>query len=338
MLYNKFFYNADENNGGGVAEEVIQPEVIQEQKVEKVELSLEQMKAWGFDSQEQLEAHFTKLKEQNISEEEKQKQEALDNAELRRYAIANDLLKEDDFKTYETLSQKQAIDLVQEKHFEEFKEDNPEIEDEDTLKELAKQDFENTYKLNSESEKVRNRALAKIEKEAKELKSPVESKFVNAKEQYETAKNIAKTYPEFEKFVSDKVKQHTPDKAIVYKVKDGDTEIPVEIELTEEDRKAMAKEFAKHTTFHKFSKSADKKELEAELDRKMQGWVKVNKAEQIYAKAVETGIGIGKAKGSTVGANNPFPLIDKGSNVSANGNKTNDEILRESHNKAARIS
>lgn len=336
MINLRFFYNDGlENAGGGIAE-VVEPQAPQEpQVVDKIELSIEQVKEWGFDSPEQLKEHFAKLKESNVPEDVKKKEEALDNLEFRRYAIANDLLKEDDFKNYESLTAKQAQDLVFEKYLADFKEDNPEIEDEEELLQAAKDDFETTYKLNSLSEKAKQRGLARIEKEAKELKNPVESSFLSAKEQFELAKTVAKTLPDFQNFVSEKVKQHTPDKAIIYKVKDGDVEIPVEIDITEEDRAAMVKEFSKHTNFHKFTKG-DKAAFEAELDRKMQGWVKLNKADEIYSKAIETGINIGKSKAQPVGAENPFPLVAKSSNASATGNKTLDEEIRESHNKAAR--
>lgn len=340
MVNVKFFYNDGLENGGGADAEVITGTAAEQQPqepqvVEKVEFTIEQVKEWGFDSPEQLKEHFAKLKESNVSEDVKKKEQALNDIEFKRYAITNDLLKEDDFKNYESLTAKQAQDLVFEKYLADFKEDNPEIEDEAELLEAAKEDFESTYKLNSVSEKAKQRGLARIEKEAKELKTPIESSFLTAKEQFELAKTVAKTYPEFEKYVSEKVKQHTPDKAIVYKVKDGETEIPVEIELTEEDRAAMVKDFAKHTNYHKFTKG-DKAAFEAELDRKMQGWVKLNKADAIYSKAIETGISIGAKKVAPIGAENPFPLINKGTNASGKDGKTLDDEIRESHNKAAR--
>lgn len=336
MIFTRLFYNADGNEGGGsdiVEEVIVETNEATVNQVEKVDFSLDQMKEWGFDSKEQLEQHFAKIKADNISAEEKAKLEQLDNLEFRKYSISNDFLKDEDFDKHKNIVSKSNYDLVFEKHLAEFKEDNQDI-DESDLFDAAKEDFEYTYKLNSEKESVKNRGLAKIEKEANELKAEVERPFSSAKEKYELAKSVAKNYPEFEKFVSETVKKNTPEKAIIYNIKDGENEIPVEIELTQEDRNEMSKAFSKHTNYHKFTKGSQE-EFAAELDNKMQSWILANKKEQILSKAVEAGIGIGKAKGSNIGATAPFPIVSKNTNMSDEAKKTLEEEIRESHNRAA---
>lgn len=343
FLNNRFFYEGEAGTEGGganadavIADAEPKLEVVADApKIEAPVITLEQMKQWGFDSPEQLQKHFDEVKKNNITEEEKIKQAQLDDAEFRKYAIANDLMKAEDFKTYETLAQKQAADLVFEKHLKEFKEDNPEITDEKELADLAKADFNSTYKLDSDSEKVKARGLAKIEKEAKELKAPVESTFTTAKEKYETFKDINTKYPAFQQKLEEKVKQHTPDKAVVFKAKDGESEINIEIELTDADRKAIAKDFSNPKTFHEFN-TLPKEDFDAKMDKKIQSWVNSNKVEDIKTKTLEAGINIGKAKGSNVGAGNPFPLINKTNTGTGTNIKSLDEQIAESHNNASK--
>ena len=209
--------NGGENNGAAAA------------PVEKIEISLEQAKAWGFDSKEQLDEHFQKLKEQNISEEEKRKAAALEDVNFRKFSIENDLLKEDDFMSHQSLSAKADRDLVFDKWVAEFKEDNPDLAEDPELMEKATAEFNREYKLDSESEKVKQRGLDKLSKEAKELRSPVSSKFESAKNQYELAKTVHTEYPKFENLVETKVRQHTPDKKVAYTVKYGEEDVVFEI-------------------------------------------------------------------------------------------------------------
>ncbi len=351
----RFFYDdaAAENTGGGGeatavageegtggenantgAENTDAPVVI-EQKVDKIELTLEEAKGYGFDSKEDMIAHFNKIKEQNKSEEEKNKAKILDDIEFRKFSVQNDLLKEDDFTSHQSLSAKADRDLVFDKYLTEFKEDNPELAADPELLEKANAEFNREYKLDSTSDKVKERGLSKLAKEAKEMRSPVESKFDSAKNQYELAKSVHTEYPKFEELVANKVKQHTPDKAVVFSVKDGDQDVNIEIDITEEDRKAMAKDFSTHKNFYKYKESG--KDFEANLDKKMQDWVEVHKKAEVRKQIFEKAVEIGQKKGSNIGAENPFPLVDKNGNQSASSDKTLDEQIRESHNRAANI-
>ena len=347
MFIPKLIYNDDASQGGGAANaDVVVDDkntaVIDDKNKEAVAteipkafISEDEAKEFGFDSPEALKQFLKKQKESNVPDEEKQKALELDNANFRKFAIEKGYAKEADFKSYQTLTEKQNYDLVFEDHLKEFKEENPEITDPKELAEAAKEDFEKTYKLNSDNAKAKEKGQAKIEKIAKELRSPVDSVITTAKEKYAEAKEITAKLPDFEKLVHAKVKQHTPDKSIIYKYKDGEEEIPIEIDLTEADRKQMAKIFANHDNYKEFA-TGKTKELEAALDDQMQHWVKAFKSDDIVKAAIEQGIKIGQKKGSNVGATQPFPIVAAGTNTKGASNKSADEEIRESHNAAAK--
>lgn len=325
----------DQGANGGTSNEG--GDGTQSAPVQKMEFTLEEAKGFGFDTKEQMIEHFNKIKEQNKSEEEKQKQKALDDINFRKFSVENDILKEEDFTSHQLLTARADRDLVFDKYLTEFKEDNPELAADPELVEKATAEFNREYKLDSTSEKAKQRGIDKLAKEAKEMRSPVESKFETAKNQYELAKSVHAEYPKFEEFVTNKVKQHTPDKAVIYTVKDGEEEIKIEIDITEDDRKAMVKDFANHKNYYKF-KDSTKEEFEASIDKKMQAWVEINKAPVIKQKIFEEAMKVGQKKGSNVGADNPFPLVDRGGNQQASSDKTLDQQIRESHNRAAKNS
>lgn len=331
-------YNIDNNdNGGGLTESVNNnnsDSVDDGNEIQKLEFSLEEIKKYGFETKEQLLDFFEKSKHSNLSEEDIKKQAELEELEIKKFAIEKGFANVEDFEKYNSLTSKQKQDLVFEHHLAEFREDNEDIDDEETLIELAKKDFEEKYNLNSLNEKAKKRGLSKLEKVAKELISPFESKIEQVRNNYKEYKNVEKLYPVFEKTVLSKVKENTPEKTVIFKFKDGENEYPVEIELTEEDRKNIAKDFINQTTFNKFYTTEDKKSFEEALDKKMQGWLKINKSQQIYSKLIEEGVKIGIAKGSNVGADNPFPISG---GLNASGKKSLDDEIRESHAKAARL-
>lgn len=343
MFIPKLIYNDGAAEGGGAAtadvvdkpsESANNSEAAASAEVPKAFITEEEAKEFGFDSKEAMVNFIRKQKEVSKPDEDKQKEAELDNANFRKYAIENGLAKEADFKNFQTLSEKQDYDLVFESHLAEFKEDNPEITDPAELIQEAKADFEKTYKLNSDNAKAKERATAKIAKAATELRNPVNTVIDKAKEGYNREKEIRANLPEFEKYIHGKVKQYTPEKAIMYKVKDGEEDVNVEIELSEADRKAMAKDFANHKNYTEYAKG-DKAKLETALDKKMQAWVKVNKFDEIAKKTFEVAFERGKSKGSNKGADNPFPLVKAGGNEKSTSTKSADEEIRESHNRAA---
>lgn len=345
-LLPKFFFDSQAegaNGGGGDATEVAEPitNTAQEEgqateqqatsTVEKVEpfITEEEMKGYGFDSKEAFKEFLKKQKEDNLPDEDKKNKENIEKANFLKFSAENKLLNVEDYNKYESLKSTPDIELVRQNKFQEFKEENPEITDEEELKDAFDEDFNFEYKLKSGNENIKKRAEAKIAKEAKELRSPYESKVTTAQSEFTEEKKIREAYPKFEKFVQESITKNTPDKTVLYKAKNGEDEIAIEIELTAKDREAMAKDFKTPKTFQLFA-NGKPEEVQAALDKKMQAWVKLNKFEEVNTKSFEAGKGIGTKAGSTVGAENPFAMKQ-----GAMANVANAETLEESNAKIA---
>lgn len=333
MYFNpKKFYDNEAglaNSGGGEAPEasalqgnesdgeVGKVDAPQKAEVPKPIFTDDELKNYGFDSPEALKNFLQKQKEENISPEEKLQKENITKANFLKFSAEQKLLNVEDYSQYETLKSKPDQDLVFENFVKEYKEDHPEITDTEELEQAAKDDFEYEYKLKEGlSESAKKKGLAKLARDAKELRSPYENKVLAAQNQFKEYGTYQETYPKFEKFLKESILKNTPEKTILFKAKDGEEEIPIEIELTQKERDAMLKEFATPKTFQKFLNSKPE-EIQAILDKKMQGWVKLNKFDEVNAKTFELGMGVGTKKGSTVGAENPFPLRQNGQSSSA---------------------
>lgn len=296
-----FFYNDGANEGAGadtlVADaptEVVIPENIQKE--------LADLRAFKESMAEKVQK----------SPEEIAKEQEIERADFLKYSAENDLLKIEDYNKYESLKSKADRDLVFESYLDEWRKDNPDVTDEDEIREKSKSDFEDEYKLNSENEKQVQRALARIQKEAKEIKSPLENTYNTAKTRYSEAKDIAAKIPEFNKAIDEIIKDSAPEKLVV-KTRDGEEEIDVDVELTAEQRKEVEKIFKSEKVFADYY-NADEKEkgnFKAKIQKKIEGFIKANSFDTAVARGFEAGKKVGVAKGSNVGANNPFPLSDK---------------------------
>lgn len=347
-LFPKFFFDTQAegaNGGGGDSTEVAEPIINSDTKgegqqtteeqsappVEKVEpfITEEEMKGYGFDSKEAFKEFLTKQKEANIPDADKKAKEDIEEANFLKFSTENKFLNVDEYAQYKNQKTIADIELVRQNKFNEFKEENPEITDEEELKDAFDEDFNFEYKLKSENESVKKRAEAKIAKEAKELRSPNESKVTIAQSQFNEEKKIREAYPKFEKFVQDSITKNTPDKTVLYKAKNGEDEIAIEIELTAKDREAMAKDFKTPKTFQLFA-NGKPEEVQSALDKKMQSWVKLNKFEEVNTKSFEAGKGIGTKSGSDTGADHPFAMKQ-----GAMANVANAETLEESNAKIA---
>lgn len=317
----KFYYNTDAAETAGGAETAtasVETKIEGEQKapdtsaVQKIELPQDVLAKLA--EYDELKAYKENHNKPAKTEQEIAKENELDKAEFLKYSVDNDLLKLDDYTKYESIKVQSDADLVFPSFFEDFKEENPDIEDATELAEAAKEAFDKTYKLSSENEKLKNKGLAKLAKEANEIRNPFESKVKAAESSYKEEKEIKSKIPSFDKFFSAQIEKNTPDK-VSYKVKVDDEEVPVVIELTKDDKEAIAKEFNTPKTFYKFNKSPE--EAEKALDKKIQGWIKVNKFDEALAKAVSHGEKAGMKKGSNVGAENLYGLQQGKNNAPA---------------------
>jgi len=333
----KKFYNSEIEGGGSANPEstivdekvvtVVKPKVEEQIKaeVEKPIITSDELKNYGFDSPEAFQNFLQKHKEESVSPEEKLQKENIIKANFLKFSAEQKLLNVEDYSQYENLKSKPDQELVFDSFLKDYKEDHPEIEDAKELEDAAKEDFDYEYKLkDSMSESQKKKGLAKLARDAKELRSPIESKVTAAEAQFKEYGTLQESYPKFEKFIKESISKNTPDKTILFKAKDGEEEIPIEIELTQKERDAMFKEFSTPKTFQKFL-NAKPEEIQAILDKKMQGWVKLNKFDEVNTKTFEIAMGVGTKKGSTVGAENPFPLRQQANVISIVSGETLEE-------------
>lgn len=336
---------SDDNGGGGTSEETVVAELGNEQEVVTGEqpkevpanvISDDDLKSFGFDSKESLAKFIKEKKQESISPEDKKAQEDLEKANFIKYSTEKKILNVDEYNQYETIKARADKDLVFESYLNDYKEEHPEITDADELKEAAQEDFDFEYKINSTNEVTKRKAEKKLARDAKELRTPIESKVLTAKERFNSEekeyKYIQETYPKFEKFVDTLITKNTPDKKVVTTIKSGEDNVDIEIELTKADRDAIAKAFKTPKTFQSFT-SEKPEEIQASLDKKIEGWIFENKKNEIFAQIADKAKGIGTKEGSAVGANNPFAL-KKGEIVS----KTGEESLEESNKRMANTS
>lgn len=344
----KFFYNSDGGEGGGkeqstettttettttatteeAAKEVItpsedkgspnKPEVSDEIKQQLLEL-------------EELRKYKAEKEKPTPSEEEKRKEAELDRVEMRKYAIKNDLAKDEDFAKYETLQQKNDTELVKENFITEFKADNKEdFDNEDELEQAAKDAFEEQYHLNSQNKTLKKQGQKLLEKEAAEIRNPYATKISTAQSKYNTEKELAKTYSEKYIPFTDSVKKAFGENITYAKMKAGEDELPIEVKLTKEDWDAAEEKFFKSPkTFYDFTEG---KLNDGKLVSKLSSFFMERHRDEANQKIAETFEGIGVKKGSNVGADNPFALKQGGAVV-----QMSTETLEESNARIAKL-
>jgi hypothetical protein len=315
MLFkSNFFYNADAPDGGGgstgtlVENQQAAPTLEAPAIPEEIQKELEAWKS----AQSEL-AELRAFREANQKPEEKSpaellREQELDKVNFRKFAVENEFAKEDDFVQLETLQQRKDYDLIFENFKKDFKEENPDITDEKELEEAAKEDFETTYKLNSANEKAKEKGLAKLAKEANDIRNPYSSKITAAKAEYETKKETAATYEK--KFIpfTQKIKETIPAKLTYSKIKSGDNEVEIDIDVTPEDVKEVEEKFLKtHKAFYDF-KNGKPEEVQEKLLGKITNYLMSKKREEGNTKLAEKFEAIGIAKGSTTGADAPFAM------------------------------
>lgn len=240
----------------------------------------------------------------------------VERVNVRHYAVETEIAKDEDFSRHEQLAAKSDRDLVFEDWLPKWKEENPDIA-ETEMDAVAKSDFESEYRLSSENEKTKTRGLDKIKREAAAIRAPYEAKVAQAKDMYSTKKQVDTLFPKYETFIDQAIKESTPEK-IVSKAKNGEEEVPVEIELTAEDHEEIAKTFKTEKTFRSFFNNHEKPaELKAAIAKKVQSFIRAKYFDTIVGKAFDAGKGVGTAQGSNAGANNPFPLAGEKKNEAA---------------------
>ena len=282
------------------------------------------LKEFNLDSLEDLKARLKpKDPEKPESPEEKEKRENIYRASLIKYAADNGVMKPEDFSTLESLKAKGNQDLVYDNWLTGWKEDNKEVLPEDADA-RAKEEFEAEYKPTTK------RGLAKIEKEAKELRTPLEEKFNSVKTNYDGIREVEKLYPDFEKKVSSTVKEFVPEKFEVFKVTDkvgdADEDVSIEVEISAADRveifQKVAQDILKNESNFELFKKGDIKAIQALAKDQAETMIR-NKYNKVAAQEIAREfLTRGTKRGSTTGAKEPFPLVGDGKKQDEKGAKT----------------
>jgi len=248
------------------------------------------------------------------SPEEKEKRENLYRVEMQKYAVENGLMKPDEFTKLEALKAKDDRATVYEDWFAGWKKENPDVDPAD-VEARAKEDFEEEYHLNSTNEKAKARGLKRIEKEAKEMRSPLESSYTKVKTEFDEDRSIKNDLPTYNKELASAIQANIPAKVKLYETKDGDEVIPVEIELTDQQRKdiyAKVDKKLRNVSTFQLVKKGDLKQLQDMAKREAEAEIWNEHREAGLQKIAETFLKRGDEKGykrGSVGAKNPFPLV-----------------------------
>lgn len=246
----------------------------------------------------------------DLTPEQKEKAEALYKLDLKKFAVENGVMKDEDFVQLDTLKAKQDADVVFEKFKEQYKAENPDVSDED-LEQEAKDEFEEEYKLNSKNEKTKERGVSRLAKEAAEIRQPLESSFNSVKERFDNETQLKQIVPKFTEKIGLISNELVPEKKEWFVGKDGEESVPIEVEISPEDRKEIADKVSKRLqtsdifNLYREGKVDEIKTIATDYADYLVGQ-KVRDAGN--AKIAEIFLGRGAAKGSTIGAKNSFAV------------------------------
>lgn len=288
------------------------------------------LKKYGFETEEELQEFLESSKKLPKTDEEKKKEADLYASNLNSYAIQEGLMKLEDINKLNKLTAEDDEVLVFEQFADEIREeileDMPEDASEQQIEDRIKEEFDKAYPLGSSNKKARERAEARLKKAADEIRQPLQSSFNSAKQKYDDELSVRNEYPQYQKAMKSVLDSSVPNKFTFYQGKEGDEEVSVDIEVTEEVRNEILDTVRKNIvdkpeTFlaHKKGQKEDlKKAVEENVEYLL--WKKLNQEgkKQMHEKLVS----LGKKAGSNTGADNSF-ATNKG-DAGGDGNKSTD--------------
>lgn len=283
------------------------------------------IKEYGFDTEDELKEFLANAKKPAKTEEEKKKEEDLYAANLNSYAIQSGLMKLEDINQLNKLRSEDDEVLVFEKFTEEIREeildDMPEDASEQDIQDRLKEEFEKAYPLDSKNKKAKQRAEEKIAREAKAIRAPLESSFKSAKEKYDDELAVRNEYPQYQKSMNKILDTSVPSKFSFYEGKEGEEDVKVEIDVSEDVKKEILETVRKNIvdqpeTFlkHKKGQSEDlKNAVNQHVEYLL--WQKLNQEgkKQMHEKLVS----LGRRTGSNAGADNSFANNQAGAGSAA---------------------
>jgi hypothetical protein len=283
---------------------------------ETVTVPIEQLKAWGFETVEQMNEYLTKVAESRNepTEEEKARLRQIEEVNFHKYLVEEGLMTTEEIDSFKSVSAKADADLVFEDFRKQYLEEIGEEEvDESTIREA----FENAYHINSENATLRARGQRALEKEAAELRKPLVEKYQQAQSRfkdYETHKSLV---PKWNSHVDELLSAVVSGKMKVFEKKIGDKEVAIEIELTADDIAELAQKFKMNERYYLMFKEGKTKELDEILLKKAQAYVKQQRQDQILNEVWQKAESAGRLTSSYVGAKAPF-LINQSQRKVAN--------------------
>lgn len=337
----RFFYDnaADQNAGGDTDTNNQQQQVNTDVNLLNPLFTESQLKDFGFDNVEQFKEHLQRHKENQIPEDVRKRNAEVEKADFLKVSAEEGIMNVDEYSDYERISKRPDQELVYEKFAAEFKADNPEATDE-----LIRTEFNAEYKLDSENAKAKTRGESRLKKEAEDLRSPLTGKYNSAKSFVDTVRLTRKEQPAFEKFIDDLVQELTPDTFNIAKAKD-DTEndadeLDIPVKFTKEQRAEISKLFKSPKYFASYLENKDKlkETLAPGLTKKINSIIKVNNFDAAVNYALVQGKGIGRKRGSNVGAEQLYSVVRNRNTpeITKTDQQTLDENDRQMRQKYAR--
>jgi len=295
------------------------------------------LKEHGLSSVEELDQFLKKAKEPAKTPEQIQKEQEVYNSGLVDFAVKNDLLKLDDVVTLESMKKKSDEDLVFDQFAKDIKDEileDPEITDDSTEEEILgkiKDAFEKEYPLNSQNEKVKQRAEAKLAKAAKEIREPFERSFTNAKSRYDDEISVRNEYPKYQSAMQKLITDTVPGKIDFFSDKDGDQDILADIPLSDDDKKnimdQLREKIVNNPETFILHKSGKVDQIRQNIKDQLDLIIYRNYAETGKKKIAETYMSLGIKKGSDTGASNSFATNQAKQTAAAQQASAKDQVL-----------
>lgn len=307
---------------------------------EAKEKSSQEEPSWkkaGFESEQEMLDFVSEKKKPAETEEEKKKREEREKVGVIAYAVEEGIMTTAQISELDALNKKEDFDLV----YEGFVSDQRDEVAEDLEKELSRKPteaeifeelqerFDKEYPVESEKEKVKQRAEARIKQEAERIREPLKSSFEKAKTRFSEEQAIKVVYPKYNKEVSGLIDSAIPKKVDYFSDKVGEEDVKCEVELTDDDQKFVRdklidKILKDEKTFSLFQKgdTAKIKEIIAEateaLVEKRVSLAGRKKIAEVYESR-------GLKKGSTTGAESSFATKQAQGNDSGKKDKVSAE-------------
>lgn len=299
LFTNLLFRNEDAPEGGAGAGGQDTPEVVT--------VPVEQLKAWGFESVEQMNEHMTRMaqSQNEPTDEEKARLRQIQEVNFHKFVVEEEMMTTEDIDAFKSVSAKQDTDLVFEDFRSQYIQENGE---EGATDEVVRGAFENTYHLNSENATLRARGQRALQKEAADLRKPVVEKYETAQRRFKDYETHRALVPKWNEHVDSLISSIANGKMKVFEKKVGDTDIAVEVELTAEDVADIANKFKTNERYYLMFKDGKTSELADILLSKAKGHVKQKKEADILNDVWQKAESAGRLGSSYVGSKAPFHL------------------------------